>query len=596
MMRGWFGSDIFNLAFLPLIFVVISSAVSYILASLELKSAFEDEERILIEKRRENSALEVGEDVFFASRRSLENFRKYSPYVIAFLEFVISSVFLFLLYNYWQRRIELPVSDAPAQAAFVSGLLAVICLFSGVFATGQSREKIFRWFRVSGAWFLMAFAIFAGASAGILLRKAGYGQWDSGIRFCFFVLLAIVGAELFLNFVMEFYRPRGEKETRPVFESRFLAVFTEPGGIMRNIAETLDYQFGFKISGTWIYRFLENSIVPLVMLWLASLWLMTCVTEIYPNEAGIRESFGVREEGKLLSSGIHFKLPWPYGRIVRVPSKDIQELFVGMDEEEKEEQSDAILWTASHYHKEDNFLVASDNAVSENEAPVSYISSVFNIQYSIKESGILDYSYGNKDIRETIQSVTESVITKFLAGKDMLKMLSMERHSNKIEIKKKLQEAYDASGLGVEVVLVNILDVHPPVEKVAPSFQDVVGAMEEKEADILKAKAYENKVLPLAEAEKAKVIMDAETERRNVVKLAESENERFVKQLQAYRQMPAMFKLRAYLDFFENDCANVRKLVIDSSIGHKVFILNFEEKQRLDLLDISIGDIAPEKK
>ncbi|HPO91607.1 MAG TPA: hypothetical protein PLJ44_10905, partial [Victivallales bacterium] len=159
-----------------------------------------------------------------------------------------------------------------------------------------------------------------------------------------------------------------------------------------------------------------------------------------------------------------------------------------------------------------------------------------------------------------------------------------------------LQETYDKNKLGIKVVFVNILDVHPPVEKVAPSFQNVIGAIEEKEAEILKAKAYEKKILPIAEAEASKVVLDAETESKNTVILAQSENERFTKQLIAYKQMPYMFKLRTYLDFFESDLAKVRKIVIDSNLAYNVYILNFEEKQRLDLLDVPISDLASEKK
>ncbi|HOK04552.1 MAG TPA: hypothetical protein PLN24_04785 [Victivallales bacterium] len=60
--------------------------------------------------------------------------------------------------------------------------------------------------------------------------------------------------------------------------------------------------------------------------------------------------------------------------------------------------------------------------------------------------------------------------------------------------------------------------------------------------------------------------------------------------------MPYMFKLRTYLDFFESDLAKVRKIVIDSNLAYNVYILNFEEKQRLDLLDVPISDLASEKK
>ena len=601
--RGWFVSSVIGLALLPMIFVLISSAASYFLASLQYKAGLEEEEAILLEKRKEKSALEIGEDVLFVTKRTLHNYLKFAPYVVSVIKIIVAVTFIIL---YYEKVYKTLIKDFPARAdfapaAFVSAVIAVLCLFFGVFAVGESRQKSCRWLRAPGAWLIFSFAIFASTSVSIFLIKSGRGGYDVLIRNFFFAVIILVTVELILNFIMEFYRPRGEMEERPVYESRILSLFTEPGGVMRNIADTLDYQFGFKISGTWLYKAIETSLIPIILLWLASLWLITGVVQIYPNELGFRESFGVVDKTKVLSAGIHFKLPFPFGNIVRIPADDVQEIFVGTGEVEDKasgakKNKDAILWTVTHYEKERNFLVASEKAVSDTEVPVSFISSVFNIQYKISPKYVYDYYYLNRDIKPMIQAVSESVIIKFLAGKDMVKMLSLERKSNKELLAELLQKAYDKHNLGIEVLFVNILDVHPPVEKVAPAFQDVVGAIEEKEAEILKAKAYENKTLPMAEAEAAKIILEADIQRINAVTLARSENERFSKQMLAYRQMPEMFKLRTYLDFFETDLAKVRKIIIDSNIPYNVFILNFEEKQRLDLIDVSLSDIAPQKK
>ncbi len=602
IIREWFISSIVILALLPSMFVLLSSAGAYILASLQYKVELEEEEKLLLEKRKEKTALEISEDVLFVSKRSRDNYLKYAPYVISIISSTIAITFIFIYYEKVLKTAStLPAITNYAPVAFVSAVISILCLFSGVFAIGESRERLYRWLRVPGEWLIFNFAIFAATSISVLLIKSGRIYYDTVFKNFFFITLCVVTVELIMNFVMEFYRPRGEMEERPVFESRILSLFTEPGGLMKNVADTLDYQFGFKISGTWLYKAVETSLFPLILFWLATLWAMTSVVQVYPNERAFRESFGIVEKENLLLPGIHFKLPYPFGKIIRIPADDIQEIYIGTGEENNKEKGnkkaeDAILWTVSHYEKEKNFLVASDKAVSDTEVPVSYIASVFNIQYKVSPDALYDYYYENYDIRKTIFAVTESVIVKFLASKDMVKMLSLERKSNKELLATLLQEAYDKNKLGIKVVFVNILDVHPPVEKVAPSFQNVIGAIEEKEAEILKAKAYEKKILPIAEAEASKVVLDAETESKNTVILAQSENERFTKQLIAYKQMPYMFKLRTYLDFFESDLAKVRKIVIDSNLAYNVYILNFEEKQRLDLLDVPISDLASEKK
>ena len=59
-------------------------------------------------------------------------------------------------------------------------------------------------------------------------------------------------------------RGMSEAELRKIIDSQV----EYPGGIMRNIADSLDYQFGFKVSKTWIFGFFERAILPAILLWL----------------------------------------------------------------------------------------------------------------------------------------------------------------------------------------------------------------------------------------------------------------------------------------------------------------------------------------
>ena len=63
-------------------------------------------------------------------------------------------------------------------------------------------------------------------------------------------------------------------------------------------------------------------------------------------------------------------------------------------------------------------------------------------------------------------------------------------------------------------------------------------------------------------------------------------------QLIRYRAMPAMFLLDSRLELLEKDAAKVRKFVIGKELEHEVYELNFEEKERLDLIDAELGKTA----
>jgi regulator of protease activity HflC (stomatin/prohibitin superfamily) len=595
----WMGSDSFSLLVIPYLISLILAINTCVLGFLSAKAAQEEEDRNFLEKRKEKKALETGEDVLFSASRTLGNYRKYSPHVIVLLNFILIAVILFSFKMFWGTRVDISVPVKPSQAAFISVLLAIISIFAGIFCVGQSREKSFRWLRPLGGWLILSSLLGMMSTFAIFMHRFEKPVWEDAISKIIFTIIIILGIELLLNFIVEFYRPRTSAEERPVFESRILSLFTEPGGFIRNVADTLDYQFGFKGSKTWIYLFFEKSIIPLILLWLLAFWLFTCISEVGPGEAGVRESFEKIIDTEPLSEGIYLKLPWPFGNMTRVPVKKIVEITVGANlsnEKGEVKTPEVVLWTVEHYGKETKFIVAAEKKATDKENPVSYMSATFAIQYRAKENQVIDFAFRNYDIPVFIKSVSEREVSKYLASVDILKLMSVERSKAVSLLTKRIQDSSDKLKLGIEIVSLNLHDVHPPVDKVAPAFEEVASARQEKEAMILNAKAYENKILPYAEAEASKIIADAETSRDNSIKLSEAEMMRFKKQLIAYRIMPELYKLRTYLDFFEKDCNDIRKIVIGDSGTQNVYIFNFEEKARLDLIDAGMGEIGGQQK
>ena len=56
--------------------------------------------------------------------------------------------------------------------------------------------------------------------------------------------------------------------------------------------------------------------------------------------------------------------------------------------------------------------------------------------------------------------------------------------------------------------------------------------------------------------------------------------------------MPRMFRLKAYLDFLENDCKDIREFIVAAGLDNEVYELNFETKERLDLIDVDAGALS----
>ena len=615
------GSDVFSLAVIPYVLAALFSLAAMIYGVLGTSASLENEEKLLLEKRRDSRALNVEEDVRFTAGRSFENFRRYTPYVLAILGAVVVGVLLSVFHNYWSggRLTGKILPDNALHATVISFVMMLLSVFSGAFFVGQSRSKSFRWLRPVGAWLLAGFGVMFCAMIASLFTHNGMTRIDDLIARVIFWIFAVLGAEFVASFVIEFYRPRTLKEQRPIFESRLLALFTEPGGVMRNIASALDYQFGFKVSGTWLYSFLERSFFPLVLVWAVILWGFTMIHEVGPSEVGVRETFGRVTEEKLLEPGIYWTLPWPMGTVKRFSCTEIQQVVVGELHDEKGDDGQpskkaadsVVLWTNPHGGDDNNFIVAvapehteqqpeaDEKQVDGNKSvdvSISFIRMVIPIQYRIRPDGVFDYAYRNANPVETLTRIGQQAATEYLASSSMQEVMSTGRVEAQEAMRKRVQLLADHHDLGIEVMSVVILDAHPPVEKVAPAYQNVIGAMEERETTVLKAQEYSVKTVPAAEAQAAEILSRAGAYKFTTTTVAAAENGRFQSQLSAYNVMPSMFRLRLYLDFLENDCSEIRKFVLSSGIRNEIYELNFEKNERLDLIDADITSLTEKEK
>jgi regulator of protease activity HflC (stomatin/prohibitin superfamily) len=611
----WFASQTFTIAAIPSVITSLYSFTILVLAFLKSKSAREAEDRILLERRKQSGrTFDTEEDVLFTARRTYENYKKYSEYVVAAFGSVLVASALVIIQRTWGNLGD--VGTLPAkQAAFVSLVMAGAAILAGVFCIGQSRTSVFRWMRPVGVWFVLISLNLLLASLAMILKGNELASLDYFASRAFFALYSLLAAELFVNFIIEFYRPRTKFEDKPVFESRLLSVITEPGGILRNISDTLDYQFGFKVSGTWIYRFLERSIVPLLFVWLGLLWLATAFDEVPSGDLGVMEVFGARGT-KTLSPGFYLKWPWPIARIRKFPVDRVQEIFIGskLKTTGKGKNPPVVLWTQSHYDKEVKFLVATDRHFSErptpaiisavskrasaatmvDEAPVSFITALLPVQFRIRPNELMNYAYGYKDPVKTLKLISERIITNYFASTDMLSVMSDGRDAAVKSITRSIREEADRMKLGVDIVAVLLLDAHPPIQDELPqAFQDVVAARERKESLILDAKKYKAATLPAAEADAIDIVSEAEAYKDDRIKVSKAESERFLKRLTGYNEMPEMYVLNEKMRFLRKDCANLRKYIVPSDTKNDVFVINLEEKRRLDLLDI--GDLKETK-
>ena len=103
-------SDVFALGVIPYALSSLFAAAALIYGIMHTAAAQENEEKMLLEKRKENRALDVEEDVRFTAGRSFANYCKYAPYVLAVLGAAVVGLLLWHYGSAWNARATMPQS------------------------------------------------------------------------------------------------------------------------------------------------------------------------------------------------------------------------------------------------------------------------------------------------------------------------------------------------------------------------------------------------------------------------------------------------------------------------------------------------------
>jgi len=543
----------------------------------------------------------------------------------------------------------------PLVCAVIMAAIAFVSFLLSHYAIGMSGQTRWKPIRAGGSFLLgVAVLCFVMAVAlSLFMFKIVVLLYVA--NWAIPVLLIVLGIETALNVVLDIYRPRLEGQYhRSAFDSRLLGLISEPGGLFRTAASTIDYQFGFKVSQTWFYKLLEKAIVPLILFAAVTLYLLSCIVIVTPNEEAIIEHFGNplndANQVRHIGPGLAFKWPWPIDTAFKYPTKKIAEINVGFVPKrlKKTVGYGPLLWGKTHYEKEYKLLVASESDQPGSEAvPVSLVMAAVPVQYRVKDLYSFLYNYevteqldGSKlyGAEQRLEAVCYNELTKFAASAKIevetgsginQSLLGAGRAGAKKILTERIQSAADRAGLGIEIVFLGLQGIHPPPE-VAADYQKVVGAVQEKQAAILRAQAQRNKILSslagsvqdanelyllATQYQKAKDQSDTEKIERLGKELdqafAQAKGEifeklrqaqsyaferstlshatglRFAGQLKAYRAAPEIYTQEQRLLALEKSLEDIRKYVVVADQNDtQITIVDLQEKLTPDVYNL----------
>lgn len=582
-----------GLAFLGMGLLV--AMVSFFQMRLEAQERIEQMEFDEVRKSPASAALFSQDSETFPARRSREQFERFFVPGFTFLLLLLQGAAVYFLWN-WLDRVEPFASVERASIAMaLSALFSLIFFLLGKYAAGVARLENQRLLRPGASYLLLGSVIcflVAGAEAAAWFN---YPRVDMIAARILVGVIGLVALENLITLIFEIYRPRLKgKETRLLYESRLIGLLGQPGGLITTAAQALDYQFGFKVSETWFYRFLEQALAWIILLQLAILFFSTTVVMIGPSEQGVLERFGRPVEGRaLLNPGLHFKLPWPFDKVYRFPTREVHTFYIGFIPDPALEQEKTVLWTRPHSKEEFNLLVASrevavaapSEAGRDQAVPVNLLAVNIPVQYRIRD--YLAWMYNHADPDQLLQELANREVVRYLVSMDMEDLMTTARFRAANELREHIQDrANKEYNLGVDILYVGLQGIHPPV-KVADAFEAVVAALQQKETNILAAQAYWAGKIPSAQAEATNLVMRALNEAESKVTIAAAQASQFTNQLIAFNASPSVYRQRSYLETFSRAVGPARKLVIGATNTQDTIWLNLEDRVR-DLTDLSV--------
>jgi len=575
------------------------AAVSWFQMRLEDNERLEKLEFEELAKTHSGSALFEARDAeVFPVQHSREQFERFFVPVFTAILCLVQAGGALLLWRWLSSSTTFVDVKQPATALALFGLFGLVFLLLGKFSATMARLEGHRLLRPGASYLLLCAYLCFAVALGIVILQAGTAKADYYVAHGLCALLAVNALETLTNLVLEMYRPRVKgKIERPLYDSRLVGLLGQPEGLITTAAQALDYQFGFKVSETWFYRFFERAILWLVLLQVGALFLSTGVVFIDAGEQGLLERFGRPVEGRtLLEPGAHLKWPWPIDKVYRFRTEQIQSFNVGFTPEPGREQQKVLLWTVTHTKEEDNFLVANrdPNAIEATNQvagrrtpPVSLINGSIPVQFQI--TNLVEWAYNNQGAPALLQDLATREVVRYFVSADMNEIMSYGRMEASHEMADRIQGASDRHHLGARIISVGLSDLHPPV-KVAPDYEKVVGATQSKLAKILAARADSIRTNALAGAQAVTIVnlANAEKTQREIGALARAAQ--FTNQIPAFEAAPSVYALRAYLQTFARATATARRYLLLTTNTHDVIQFDLQDKIPYDLLNVNVPE------
>jgi membrane protease subunit HflK len=281
---------------------------------------------------------------------------------------------------------------------------------------------------------------------------------------------------------------------------------------------------------------------------------------VQPDERAVVLRFG--QFVTTASPGLNFKLPLGIDRHVKVTTRVEQENF-GFRAAPSAPGVGGVFSSASFDRSIDSRSPSEESLMLTGDLKVAEVR--WSVQYQIADPRKFLFSASNP--RKTIRDISIATMRQVVGDKGVYEVLTVGRERIATESREltqtMLDEKYD---MGVQIVAVNLQSVSPP-GPVAPSFNDVNAAIQDKDQAINRAQADYNRIIPEAKGRGEQEILSSQGYAVEVLNRSKGDADRLKKIIAEYEKAPEVTQKRLYLEMAENIFGRMQSLtIIDPSL------------------------------
>jgi len=298
-------------------------------------------------------------------------------------------------------------------------------------------------------------------------------------------------------------------------------------------------------------------------------WLLSGFYVVSIGEVAVVQRFGKLAQ-RAVGPGLHYRWPYPFGRHRIVKPDELRRVEIGFRTVAvAAAEPPANEWNVQHrggrtqrQADESEVLAGDENLVDVNLVVQYRVADPVGALLAIGEMR----PDGSSKWDALVRNAAEAALRAEMSRRNVEEILGSNRLALESSIRDRVADTLRKYGAGFVVERICLADVHPPVE-VVPSFREVAGAHEEKQAAINRAEAFRSETEALSTGQMEDKLRAAEAFRFDRTERARGRAGRFLAISQAAAVAPEETHLRIYWEAMEQLLAGRRKIILDQLPG-----------------------------